>query len=65
MRMRALRNAVAGNDVVITTALIPGRPAPRLIRDFSVVYPKERFRSRLVNTFVQFAKDRLAALQAP
>jgi len=39
--------------------------APRLIRDFSVVYPKERFRSRLVNTFVQFAKDRLAALQAP
>lgn len=39
--------------------------APRLLRDFSVVYPKERFRSRLVNTFVQFAKDRLAALQAP
>ncbi len=39
--------------------------APRLIRDFSVVYPKEKFRSRLVNTFVQFAKDRLAALQAP
>ena len=39
--------------------------APRLIRDFSVVYPKERFRSRLVNTFVQFAKERLAALQAP
>lgn len=39
--------------------------SPRLIRDFSVVYPKERFRSRLVNTFVQFAKDRLAALQVP
>jgi len=38
--------------------------SPRLIRDFSVVYPKERFRSRLVNTFVQFAKERLAALQA-
>jgi DNA-binding transcriptional LysR family regulator len=39
--------------------------APRLIRDFSVVYPKEKFRSRLVNTFVQFAKERLAALQVP
>ena len=39
--------------------------APRLIRNFSVVYPKEKFRSRLVNTFVQFAKERLAALQAP
>jgi DNA-binding transcriptional LysR family regulator len=39
--------------------------APRLIRDFSVVYPREKFRSRLVNTFVQFAKERLAALQAP
>lgn len=38
--------------------------APRLLRDFSVVYPKEKFRSRLVNTFVQFAKDRLAAQQA-
>ena len=35
--------------------------APRLIRKLSVVYPKEKFRSRLVNTFVQFAKDRLTA----
>jgi DNA-binding transcriptional LysR family regulator len=34
---------------------------PRLIRKLSVVYPKEKFRSRLVNTFVQFAKERLAA----
>ncbi|OGA09376.1 MAG: LysR family transcriptional regulator [Betaproteobacteria bacterium RIFCSPHIGHO2_12_FULL_69_13] len=38
--------------------------SPRLIRNFSVVYPKERFRSRLVNTFVKFAKDRIAAAQA-
>ena len=35
--------------------------APRLIRNLSVVYPKEKFRSRLVNTFVQFAKERLAS----
>jgi len=38
--------------------------SPRLIRNLSVVYPKERFRSRLVNTFVQFAKGRLAAMQS-
>jgi DNA-binding transcriptional LysR family regulator len=37
---------------------------PRLIRNLSVVYPKEKFRSRLVNTFVQFAKERLAAMQS-
>jgi DNA-binding transcriptional LysR family regulator len=34
--------------------------APRLIRKLSVVYPKERFRSRLVDAFVQFAKSSLA-----
>jgi DNA-binding transcriptional LysR family regulator len=37
--------------------------APRLTRHLSVVYPKERFHSRLVNGFVQFAKERFAALQ--
>jgi DNA-binding transcriptional LysR family regulator len=37
--------------------------APRLTRHFAVVYPKERFHSRLVNSFVQFAKERIAALQ--
>jgi len=35
--------------------------APRLLRELSVVYPKEKFRSRLVNTFIEFAKARLAA----
>jgi len=38
--------------------------APRLTRHLSVVYPKERFHSRLVNSFVQFAKERFVALQA-
>jgi len=39
--------------------------APRLTRNLSVVYPKERFHSRLVNTFVQFTKERFgAALQS-
>ena len=37
---------------------------PPLLRQLSVVYPKERFHSRLVNGFVQFAKERLAAMQA-
>lgn len=37
--------------------------SPRLNRRLSVVYPKERFHSRLVNSFVQFAKERLAAVQ--
>lgn len=34
---------------------------PRLIRELSLVYPKEKFRSRLVNTFVEFTKLRLKA----
>ena len=38
--------------------------APRLVRRMAVVYPKERFHSRLMNEFVQFAKERLPALQA-
>ena len=38
--------------------------APRLIRQLAVVYPKERFHSRLVSGFVQFAKERVAALQS-
>ena len=38
--------------------------SPRLERRLSVVYPKERFRSKLVTTFAAFARTRLAALQA-
>jgi DNA-binding transcriptional LysR family regulator len=36
---------------------------PRLLRNFSVVYAKERFHSRLVAGFLAFAKDQLAAGQ--
>jgi DNA-binding transcriptional LysR family regulator len=32
---------------------------PPLMRTLSVVYPKEKFRSRLANTFIEFAKERL------
>jgi DNA-binding transcriptional LysR family regulator len=35
---------------------------PRLIRTLSMVYPKEKFRSRLVATFVDFSATRLRSL---
>jgi DNA-binding transcriptional LysR family regulator len=44
--------------------LVQVRLAPPLIRHLSVVYPKERFHSKVVNDFVCFAKERLAATQA-
>ena len=33
--------------------------APKLTRTLSLVYPKEKFRSRLVSSFVEFTKDKL------
>jgi len=38
---------------------------PPLIRKFSVVYPKERFHSKLVAAFLQFAKEQLADTAVP
>jgi DNA-binding transcriptional LysR family regulator len=35
---------------------------PPLLRNFSAVYPKERFHSKLVAAFLQFAKVQLAQL---
>lgn len=35
--------------------------APRLIRSMSVVYPKERIHSRLMSSFLSFAKEHLGA----
>jgi len=37
--------------------------APPLLRNFSAVYPKERFHSKLVAAFLQFAKVQLAVSQ--
>jgi DNA-binding transcriptional LysR family regulator len=42
---------------------IPLRPP--LLRNFSVVYPKERFHSKLVSSFLQFARVRLAHMHPP
>jgi DNA-binding transcriptional LysR family regulator len=36
---------------------------PALIRNFSVVYPKERFHSKMVASFLEFAKARLGTEQ--
>jgi DNA-binding transcriptional LysR family regulator len=38
--------------------------SPRLVRRLSVVHPKERIHSRLVNAFVEFARERLAPVTA-
>jgi DNA-binding transcriptional LysR family regulator len=38
--------------------------APRLIRTLSLVHPKEKFRSRLVTTFVDFAMRRMREMAA-
>jgi hypothetical protein len=35
--------------------------APPLIRHLSVVYPPERIQAKIVEDFVRFAKERLAA----
>jgi len=40
--------------------LVPIPLSPRLVRYLSVVYAKERFHSKIVNTFAQFAKERMA-----
>jgi DNA-binding transcriptional LysR family regulator len=38
--------------------------APRLIRNLSVVYPKERIHSRVIIAFMGFARERLAVVNA-
>jgi DNA-binding transcriptional LysR family regulator len=38
--------------------------SPPLVRQLAVVYPKERFHSRLIEGFVEFAKQRLAEMES-
>jgi DNA-binding transcriptional LysR family regulator len=45
--------------------LVPVPLAPRLLRDLSLVYPKERIHSRTVNAFMAFARERLASAISP
>jgi DNA-binding transcriptional LysR family regulator len=51
------RVAVAKEQRLSELIAIPLQP--KLLRSLSMVYPKERFRSRLVNTFIDFAKLQL------
>ena len=39
--------------------------SPPLLRNLSVIYPKERIHSRLVNEFIAFARSRLASRALP
>lgn len=51
------RHAVVKEQEVKTLVAIPLKP--RFARKLSLVYPKEKFRSRLINTFLEFGKQRL------
>ena len=44
--------------------LTPVPLEPRLIRNFSLVFPKEKFRSRLLTTFSEFATGRMRKMAA-
>lgn len=74
--LEALKSVVAtglGYAIVSRAAVErEGQPArliciplkPRLIRRLSIILPKDRFRSRLVRTFAEFAKQRLRGLSS-
>ncbi len=59
--------AIMSRSTVVKEAhmgLLVGIPlAPRLVRNFALVYSKQKFYSKYVSTFVGFAKERLAAMQ--
>jgi DNA-binding transcriptional LysR family regulator len=53
----ASKASVVKEQALGTLVTVPLRP--RLTRTLAMVYPKEKFRSRLVNTFVEFAAGKL------
>ena len=57
----AIMSRVTAEKEVRLGELVQIPLAPPLIRHLSVVYPKERFHSKLVSGFVGFAKERLMA----
>jgi LysR family transcriptional regulator, transcriptional activator of the cysJI operon len=50
--------ATIGKELKLRT-LVAVPLKPRLIRTLSLVYPREKFRSRLLDTFVEFAMSRM------
>jgi DNA-binding transcriptional LysR family regulator len=61
----AIMSHVTAEKEVRLGELVQVPLVPPLIRHLSVVYPKERFHSKIVHGFVEFAKDRLAAKRTP
>ena len=55
-----MSSVIAANELLLGQ-LVQVPLSPRLIRNFSVVYPNERFHSNLVASFLQFSKKQLAA----
>ena len=48
----------------VRIGLLAGVPLePRLVRNLALVYSKQKFNARYVNDFIDFAKDRIAAMQ--
>jgi DNA-binding transcriptional LysR family regulator len=43
-------------------SLVAVRLEPKLIRKLSLVYPRAKFRSRLLSTFIEFATDKMRAM---
>lgn len=56
------RALIAREQALGTLIAIP--LSPRLTRTFAVIYPKQRLRTRLVNTFVAFAVDHFKAFES-
>ena len=57
-----MSRVIAGKELQLGQLVqVPLRPP--LLRNFSVVYPRERFHSKLVAGFLQFAKEKLANTQ--
>jgi DNA-binding transcriptional LysR family regulator len=60
MGFALMSHVIAAKEIMLgQLAQVPLKPP--LLRNFSVVYPKERFHSKLVAAFLAFAKERLAA----
>lgn len=58
----ASRTSVVSSQRLGDLVVIPLKP--RLVRTLSMVYPKDKFRSKLVTTFVDFASDKLKQVAA-
>ncbi len=64
MGFAIMSRVIAAKEIQLGSLVqVPLRPP--LLRNFSVVYAKERFHSKVVAAFLAFAKERLAAASMP